>query len=229
MSATSNNRPPVSWRNNNPGNIRFVPSIKWQGQEGEGDGGFAKFKTPEFGFRALARQLMTYKERYGLDTLRKILNRWAPPNGFANGKSYEQNTSGYIEKVSKDMGVHPDDPLNVQNAATMLALVKAIADYEDGAGWKWPDHQMVEGLRLAGFDVPPVPVYQTGTVRTAAKVGAAGVAVQGIGPLTEGIAQAVPAMSVLKDLAPWLAALIVVLVAGWFVWERIQKHRRDAP
>jgi hypothetical protein len=203
-------RPPLAWRNNNPGNIRFVASIRWQGQEGEGEGGFARFKTPEHGFRALARQLMTYKERHDLDTLRKILTRYAPPQGSAQGQAYTQNTAGYIDKVARDMRVSPDAPINVQDWRTMLSLVTAIADYEDGAGWKWPEQTILDGLRMAGFDAPAPPAHRTPEMQVAA----AATGAAGVGAI---VAEVAPHVPVLADLAQrvgvWgLAALVGVVV-----------------
>jgi hypothetical protein len=197
MTAPKGGRPPLAWRNNNPGNIRFVPAIQWQGQLGEGEGGFARFRTPQHGFRALARQLMTYRERHELDTLRKILTRYAPPKGAAAGRTYEQNTSGYIARVARDMGVSADDVLSVQEWRTMLALVRAIADYEDGAGWRWPEQTIVDGLRMAGFDVPPPPAHRTPEMQVAA----AATGAAGIGAVVAEVAPALVLPHVAQDAA----------------------------
>ncbi|WP_223880896.1 hypothetical protein [Roseococcus microcysteis] len=73
------------YRNRNPGNLDYHPSINWQGQIGRGDHWlpvaqqrFAAFETHEHGIRALARNLVTYQERHGLNTVRGIINRYAP-------------------------------------------------------------------------------------------------------------------------------------------------------
>jgi len=210
-------RPPLSWRNNNPGNIRFNTANNWQGQAGPGDGGFVKFTTRQFGWRALASLIRTYKERYQLDTVRKIIGKFAPPN--------ENDTEAYIAALERKLG---RGPIQVQNYRVMRELCVAIAAHE-GGNWEWPEDELDQGLRLAGFDLPPVPVHQTGTVQAAAKVGAAGIAVQGIQPLADAVANAVPALSILRDMAPGVAALVVVLVAGWFVWGRIQEHKAAGP
>lgn len=207
---------PLAWRNNNPGNIRFVPAIKWQGQIGVGDGGFVLFATPQHGFRALARQIMTYKERDKLDTVRKILTKWAPPVGYANGKSYTQNTEAYIRKVALDMGVHPDQPLQVQDARVMFSLVKAIADYEDGPRWTWDDETIREGLRMAGFDVGAPPAQRTPEVQV-------GIAAA-IAAILQQIAPYLPAIgSFLDQVGPGVAlaaALVVIGAAVLFAYRR---------
>jgi hypothetical protein len=221
---TGGRRAPLAWRNANPGNIRFVPSIQWQGQEGEGEAGFVRFRTPEHGFRALARQLMTYKERHNLDTLRKILTRYAPPEGSAGGKAYQQNTGGYIARVARDMGVGADDPLQVQDYRTMLALVKAIADYEDGAGWTWPEQTIIDGLRMAGFDAPPPPAHRTPEMQVAA-------AATGAASVGAVVAEVAPHVPLLSDLAQrvgvWGLAVLVVGVVVVLAYRRYAA-RRDA-
>jgi hypothetical protein len=222
---TGGRRPPLAWRMNNPGNIRHARHINWQGQQGEGDGGFVRFKTPEHGFRALARQLMTYKERHGLDTVRKILTRYAPPEGSANGVSYSQNTEGYIAKVARDMGVSPDTLLDVQQWRTMFALMKAIADYEDGAGWTWPEQTILDGLRMAGFDVPAPPAHRTPEMQVAAAAtGAAGVGAV--------VAEVAPHVPMLSDLAQrvgvWGLAVLVVAVVGVLAYRRYAARREAA-
>jgi hypothetical protein len=217
MTTSNTRRPPISWRNNNPGNIRYNPANNWQGQIGPGEGGFVKFTTRVYGWRALASLIRTYKERYQLDTIRKIITRFAPPS--------ENNTEAYIAALERKFGT---GPIRVQNYQTMKELCKAIAAIE-GGNWEWPEDELDQGLRLAGFDLPPVPVHQTGTVQAATQVGAAGLAAQMVQPLADTISDAVPALTILRDMAPWLSITIVVLVAGWFVWNRIQEHRAAAP
>lgn len=220
--ASTNARPPVAWRNKNPGNIRYVPSIQWQGQVGPGDGGFVRFRTAEHGFRALARQVMTYKERDRLDTVRKILTKWAPPVGYADGKSYTQNTEGYILKVARDMGVGPDDALSVQDADTMFALVKAIADYEDGAGWTWDDETIREGLRMAGFDLPPPPLHRT----PEAKVGASAIAATTAGAILQDAVPHLPVLgSFVETVGPWIVAGAVALIVAWIALRAYERRR----
>ena len=91
-------------RNNNPGNIRYNPRIDWQGQ-GDPNAGFATLATPEHGVRAMSKNLYTYNERDGLNTVGGIISKWAPPS--------ENDTQAYINKVSNDLGVGQNDDLGV--------------------------------------------------------------------------------------------------------------------
>ena len=49
-------------RNNNPGNIR-TGSDAWQGANGS-NAGFVKFDNPEYGVRAVAKNLYTSQEKH---------------------------------------------------------------------------------------------------------------------------------------------------------------------
>ncbi|EHM1384285.1 hypothetical protein KFS98_003772 [Salmonella enterica] len=108
-------------RNNNPGNIESN-SIPWQGKTGS-DGRFATFETPEHGIRALAKDLNTKYNR-GLNNVEDIINTYAPP--------FENNTKAYIAAVSNQLGVAPNQPLNLSDPATVEKFSKAIITHELG-------------------------------------------------------------------------------------------------
>lgn len=109
-------------RNNNPGNIRHS-ATHWQGQSPQQtDTQFVQFDTPEMGIRALSVLLNTYSKKYGLNTVRGIISKYAPAS--------ENNTSAYANAVSAALGVLPDDVLNVQ--ARKSELVQAIIKHENG-------------------------------------------------------------------------------------------------
>lgn len=110
-------------RNNNPGNLEYSKSNPWIGQNGD-DGRFAKFETPEHGIRALGRNLLSY-QRQGIDTVNDIINRWAPPGD-------NNDTSAYVKVVCAQLGVHPDQQIDVSNPDTLSALCSAIIKHENG-------------------------------------------------------------------------------------------------
>jgi hypothetical protein len=82
-------------RNNNPLNIRATQT-RWQGMTGD-DGEFVQFDSPEMGFRAAYRTLMTYRQRHGLTTIEGIINRWAPSN--------ENHTDNYVAYIREKMNI----------------------------------------------------------------------------------------------------------------------------
>ena len=111
-------------RNDNPGNIRITKD-KWQGlREKQEDKAFFQFKTMEYGYRALIRTLQNYRLKWGCKTVSDFINRWAPP--------VENNTSGYISRVCKEMQVPNSYVPDINDKATMCAFAAAISQVENG-------------------------------------------------------------------------------------------------
>lgn len=119
-------------RNRNPGNIDRVPRTIWKGMSPDqsSDSRFVVFTSPVWGIRALAKVLLTYSRVYpqdtpqDIDTVREIINRWAPP--------VENDTGAYVAAVCKTLGVGPDDVIDVTDEAIMSGLVRAIIRHENG-------------------------------------------------------------------------------------------------
>ena len=116
------------YRNNNPGNIRLNPLIKWEGEIKGTDTSFVTFKNMTYGIRALMKLLSNYKKR-GYNTIELILNRYAPAN--------ENNTTGYIQKVSTYTGIPKNQNL-VLDQMQMVKLARAIVKVEIG-----PDSNLI--------------------------------------------------------------------------------------
>lgn len=116
-------------RNNNPGNIEKGQS--WQGLSADqsGDSRFAVFSAPEYGIRALGKLLQNYQRTYGINTIAGVINRWAPPT---NKGIIENDTVAYINHVAQQIGVGPNDPLNLSDPAILTPLVAAIITHENG-------------------------------------------------------------------------------------------------
>lgn len=137
-------------RNNNPGNIDRN-QIKWQGmaENQSSDGRFIVFQTPQYGIRAIAKVLMSYEHKYGINTIRGFINRWAPP--------VENNTLAYVNEVAKDCGVRPDQIIDVDQMRFIRPLVVAIIEYEC-EGFRYPDAVVDEALHMAGVSDAPPPL-----------------------------------------------------------------------
>ena len=113
---------PRGIRNNNPGNIRHSGS-QWQGMAAQQtDPAFVQFVAPEYGIRALAKLLNNYASRDGLNTVRLLINKYAPSN--------ENNTEAYAQAVARALGVNPDTVISVPQH--LNALVEAIIQHENG-------------------------------------------------------------------------------------------------
>lgn len=119
----TNLRIPRGIRNNNPLNIRIGNT--WLGEvTNPSDNEFEQFIHISYGLRAGFILLKRYINRYKLNTIEKIVSRWAPHN--------ENNTRLYIEHVAKRMNISPDKPLLYEDQDTMCALVYEMVYEENG-------------------------------------------------------------------------------------------------
>ena len=135
-----NLRPPRGIRNNNPGNIRHGQN--WQGLNPDGrniDPAFCVFKSPVFGIRALAKVLMNYKKIHGLNTVRQIISRYAPPN--------ENQTKAYIQTVAQQIGVYPDTIIDIEERGILTVFIKAVIRMENGIQ-PYSDELIQQGIDL---------------------------------------------------------------------------------
>lgn len=89
--------------NCNPLNLRHSASNHWLG-ELEPIRGFCRFENMTLGFRAALLTMRTYLLSHRLNTIEKIINRWAPP---ADGN----DTEHYIRWVCHRVGVGGRDCL----------------------------------------------------------------------------------------------------------------------
>ena len=110
--------------NCNPGNIR-QSKTRYKGERRPSrDSEFKEFESMAYGYRAMFVLLDTYSRRYGLCTIRQMLNRYAPPK--------ENFTEGYIRFVSAKTGIAPDEIINSRAARDMVPIVAAMSQIENG-------------------------------------------------------------------------------------------------
>ena len=114
---------PRGLRNNNPGNIRKNSDV-FQGEKTSSDKEFKQFKSMAYGYRAIFKILSNYYRNYKLDTIRKMISRWAPEN--------ENNTDAYIKAVSDYAGIPADVPINVNDREQMIRIVAGMSKVENG-------------------------------------------------------------------------------------------------
>lgn len=127
---------PRGFRNNNPGNIRINRDL-FQGEiRPSQDKSFKQFETMAYGYRAIFRILRNYYNNYKLETICKMIGRWAPEN--------ENDTDSYIKAVSDYAGIPADDPININDREQMIRIVAGMSKVENGreadmsdviAGW----------------------------------------------------------------------------------------------
>ena len=111
-------------RNNNPGNIR-CSKVRYKGEVCPSrDPEFKEFSSMAYGYRAMFVLLDTYRSRYGLTTIRQMLNRYAPPT--------ENFTEGYVRFVADYSGVMPDEVVDTRAEMDMIPIVEAMSKIENG-------------------------------------------------------------------------------------------------
>jgi|3_EtaG_2_1085321.scaffolds.fasta_scaffold11697_2 hypothetical protein len=136
-------------RNNNPGNI--VAGDKWIGRVGT-DGRFVKFKSPEYGIRALIIVLRTYDKKYDINTISGIITRWSPP--------HENQTNKYINFVNKKTGIKSNQKLvlfednKVKDITALRKIVTAIIAYEN-KNYRYPNITIDTAIKLVGVASNP--------------------------------------------------------------------------
>lgn len=119
-----NRSAPRGQRNNNPGNL-IKTNIKWRGKvefDRNSDGHFEQFYEMKFGVRALIKDLLNDIKK-GKNTLPKLISEFAP--------AHENNTSGYIQRVSRMTGIAINEIIK-PSASNIEALVRAIIQVENG-------------------------------------------------------------------------------------------------
>jgi len=136
-----------SVRNNNPGNIRDV-GIAWEGRVGS-EGGFVKFDTPAMGVRAMTKNLYTYQNR-GLTTVNQMITRWAPP-------SDNNPTNSYIDYVANQMGVDPNQSINLEsNPSLTQSMINSMIQFEGGSeASSYFNSHIASGIAMANGVIDP--------------------------------------------------------------------------
>lgn len=119
---------PRGIRNNNPLNIR--KGNNWKGERTpQSDPAFEEFESLQMGLRAGFIIMRNYQRtslapKMRANTIRKIINRWAPAS--------ENNTLKYIDTVAKRSGLNPDELIAYRDKPRMLAVVEAMCFVECG-------------------------------------------------------------------------------------------------
>lgn len=192
----------------NPGNIEA--GAPWQGlDDPPRDGRFARFKSPTWGIRAIARTLITYQDVHGLRTVRDMVTRWAPPT--------ENDTESYIKHIESKVGT---GEINVHRYEIMRPLVEAIILHENGVQ-PYSSAQIDKGLLMAGIEPGAKSLQDSRTIKggQVASLGVAGSA------LSEAAAQ----VAVLADYSEYFKWAFIALTVGGIaltIWARIDDRNK---
>lgn len=203
-------------RNHNPGNIRKSKD-KWQGlAEKQTDKEFFVFEKPSYGIRALAKVLITYQDKYNLQTIWEIINRYAPKS--------ENPTSKYAQNLAEWTGFGMDQKLNLHTFEHLEPLVKAIIRQENGEQ-PYTEGQITKGLVLAGVEPLDQALNKSRTIK-GAKISSASVgltvASEALQEVSTQIEPLVPYLDVLK----WVFIGLSILGIGITVYARIDDKNK---
>lgn len=110
--------------NKNPGNIR-KSNITYKGEiNPSSDPAFKQFQSMAFGYRAMFKLLQAYINA-GWNTINIMLNHYAPPTDG-------NHTDNYINFVSGQTGIDPDQVISINDSIALAGIVKAISKMENG-------------------------------------------------------------------------------------------------
>lgn len=109
-------------KNNNPFNIRRNINNDWVGKVNDNTGPFEQFISMKYGIRAGLKLLINYYNNYELNTIEKIITKFAPPT--------ENDTEGYIKFVCAKTGYAHDQVIDLNNKTTLLSVAKQILKME---------------------------------------------------------------------------------------------------
>ena len=121
---SSNKREVRAIRNNNPFNLKYT-EIKWDGKlplDKETEDTFERFDSNLMGMRAGVINTLTHHIKYGDDTIEKLITRHAPSN--------ENDTKNFINFVSKNMGIEPNQKIDLKNKEVLYEYAKAVVTME---------------------------------------------------------------------------------------------------
>lgn len=154
--------------NNNAGNLIITPADSTNPWVGEipvaqnTDGEFAQFYTLYPGLRAMAENMINLIKDNNY-TLSQYLTVYAPPS--------QNNTAGYITRVSGETGLDPNEPLAANLDAILVAsLMKAQIEVENGpdSAALITDDDIAQSINL----LPPLILAEIGNlVKSPAGIG----------------------------------------------------------
>lgn len=207
-------------RNKNPTNLVHVEKNKWQGLARPPNAGrFCVFTDMAFGIRAAALNLIAYQDRYNIDTVRELVERWAPHN--------ENDVEAYIKTVCRVSGFTEKEPLDLHKFEHLKPLLKGMIRQEVGGDAKHvSESELDEGLRRAGIVPESKPVAKDVAVTVtgvAASLGVVAQAVAQIEAIWTGLQGVHP---MLPHIAVGVAGLAGVGVLFYILGKRLMDRRR---
>jgi hypothetical protein len=192
-------------RSNNPLNIDYHASMKWQGMaDPPSDGRFVRFTSLAYGLRAGFLNARAYKHKHGIHTLGAYMQRFAPIG--------PENPRTYHDFVSKTTGIPLEQAIDLDDRATIQPILRAQVAFENGITLEEVDARMPKEVWDAAWSLAR-PISQSRTIRgsAAAVVSAAAGAV--LEATTTALPQAIDAANLVTPIWPEIARWVLMVVA----------------
>jgi hypothetical protein len=153
--------PTLGQINNNYWNVKKPGNGWWRGAIGYDSRGHAIFGDPALGVRAVLRVLRTYQMKLRLESLDEIFGRYAPAvdtlGSLPNAPRNEPNR--YAAFVAARLNVTPNEKViffspsgRIDDAERTKKLLRAMAEYENGAGFEVPEDVLDRGMKMYDED-----------------------------------------------------------------------------
>lgn len=123
----------ISWRNNNPGNIRTSSFTKKNGEIGQA-GGFAVFPSLEIGMNAIKKLLRS--KSYNNLTIEKAISRYAPNGDGNNNEKVYQKRLGDLTGLNINLVLNS---LSNEQLDKVANAIKIIEGYNIGKEYIFTD------------------------------------------------------------------------------------------
>ena len=122
----------ISWRHNNPGNLKYGEFTQAAGSVGVGHAGHAVFPNYQKGLEAQKKLLFTDARGYNELTLLKAIQKYAP----VDDPDADNEPTKYAMFIAKQVGISTGAVLNTLSEEQQTKMVEAMSQYE---GWKEGD------------------------------------------------------------------------------------------
>lgn len=138
-------------KNKNPWNVKApMNAARWRGQQNSDKHNHAIFDDPAWSCRAAIKILRTYQRLRRL-TLRETFEHYAP----SSDPNANNEPNAYARFVAGRMGIDADEPLGlftdedqIADEPRLRAMLKAMAEFENYAGYDPGDDVITEGINL---------------------------------------------------------------------------------
>lgn len=143
-------RQTLSIKNRNPWSVKGpMNTNRWRGQTDTDGSGHAIFESEAWSCRAAIKILRAY-QRVGRQTLEEVFDAYAPaddPNANNEPNKYARFVSGRMDfPVNQFLGIF--DGYEIAREDRLRTMLKAMAEYENFAGYDVGDNVIDEGIKL---------------------------------------------------------------------------------